>query len=118
MPTTVIHIKDAPQGWSKNSDYVYVGRGGRQQKRSLLGNPWAIGNPHPDTGKPIARGEAIELFKERTLPGLLKDHPYAIHALKGKILVCFCGAGRCHGDSLAEAADQTEEYMLSKSYRG
>ena len=112
MPTTVIHIGNAPAGWEKNPDYVYIGRAKHGEQPSLLGNPYAIGDKHPDTGKPIIRGEAIELFKKYRLPVLVEKHPYAIHTLKGKILVCFCGAGRCHGDSLAEAANETEGYML------
>jgi hypothetical protein len=111
MPTTVVHIADAYKqdpNWKKNPDYVYVGRARGDAKPSLLGNPYAVKAPHPDTGRPIQHGEAIELFKERRLPYLLKRHPYAIYALKGKILVCFCGAGRCHGDCLATTADTME----------
>ncbi len=108
MPTTVIHIAEAPKGWNRNPDYVYIGRSRRGAPPSLLGNRYALGDPHPNTGLPIRRGEAIELFRERQLPELLKKHPYAVYALKGKILVCFCGAGHCHGDCLAVTADTME----------
>ena len=40
MPTTVIHIKDAPLGWQNNPNYVYVGRANTKNgvNRSLFAN--------------------------------------------------------------------------------
>jgi hypothetical protein len=93
--TTVIHIKDAPPGWKTNPDYEYIGRG------SLWGNPYPIGMPHPDTGVAMDRGGVCDLFDERALPVLRPQ----LHLLGGKTLVCFCHPKRCHGHSLARAAD-------------
>lgn len=95
METTVIHIKDAPTGWRRDPRYVYIGRG------SQWGNPYPIGKSHPVTKQPMTRDDVCDLFEERALPILL---PY-VHKLVGKILVCFCHPERCHGHSLARAAN-------------
>jgi hypothetical protein len=100
----VVHIKKDPYD-------VYIGRSGKGTT-SKWGNPYRIGDPHPETGEPIKRGEAIPLFKEHAVGGagrhLLKD----IGELDGKTLGCFCapkgGVGSpvahdalvCHGQIL------------------
>lgn len=71
---------------------VYIGRG------SPYGNKFRIGDPHPDTGKPMSRDDVCELFKQRILPSL------DLTELVGKDLVCFCKPKRCHGDDLLSAA--------------
>ncbi len=88
--TTVIRIDAAPAGWKTNSDYVYIGR------PSKWGNPY-----HVSTG----RTACIALFREyaECTPQLLNS----LHELRGKTLVCFCKPQACHGDVLAELADQT-----------
>lgn len=94
--TKVIHIKNAPLGWRLNPNYEYIGRG------SPWGNPYPIGKAHPVTGQPMTRDDVCDLFDERALPILL---PY-VHQLKGKTLVCYCHPQRCHGHSLAKAAEE------------
>ncbi len=101
MKTKVIHIRDAPQGWKNNPEYVYIGRG------SPWGNPFRIGDPSQEDGIISNRGrldraDVIQLFKTHTLPGLMKQ----IHLLRGKILVCFCAPQDCHGDCYIEALDE------------
>lgn len=78
----------------KKSKYdVYVGRG------SKWGNPFVI-------GKDGTRKEVIKKYKKWLLnnPSLLKDLP----ELKGKILGCWCFPKECHGDILAELANNVE----------
>ena len=67
---------------------------------SIYGNPFRVGDPHPETGIPIERGEAVSLF-ERWL------HQPAQHALierarrelRGMDLACFCKlSDMCHAD--------------------
>lgn len=96
----VVHCKKDPYD-------VYVGRG--RGEASKWGNSFRIGDPHPETGNPLGRGEAVELYKEWILRGagrrLLKD----IGELEGKTLSCWCapkgGVGAhdplvCHGQIL------------------
>jgi hypothetical protein len=83
--TRVVHCK-------KEKYDVYIGR------PSKWGNPFEI-------GKDGTREEVIEKYKKYLLsrPNLLKD----ISELKGKILGCWCKPLACHGDILAELADET-----------
>ena len=98
MPTKVIHIKDAPKGWEKDDQFVYIGRG----KGRLWGNPFEIGKPDPRTGMPMTRNDVCELFEKYLLNSekLLQ----ALPGLKGKTLICFCAPKQCHGDTLARYA--------------
>lgn len=81
---------------------VYIGRG------SIWGNPFT----HKQLDKTKAefqtasREESIEKYREwiMTQPQLLER----IHELKGKTLCCFCKPAACHGDVLAELADQVD----------
>ena len=70
------------------TDAVYIGRG------SPYGNPFVIGEPHPETGLPMTRDDVCELFEQHVLPSL------DLAGIVGKDLVCFCKPKRCHGDSL------------------
>jgi len=85
MKTTVVNCRTEPYD-------VYIGR------PSKWGNRFEI----PKHGD---REHVIELFRAwiRTQPQLLKD----LHELKGKRLGCFCAPRSCHGDVLAELADNT-----------
>lgn len=96
MPTTVINIKDAPPDWKDNPQYTYIGR------PSLWGNPFKIGvdgsrkrvMSQYRNWLPGFRTHMGETFKHKLL-GEIKD----------KILVCHCKPLFCHGDVLAELAD-------------
>ena len=97
MATQVIHIKDAPEGWREDPRFVYIGRG------SKWGNPWRIGSPHPNQPqRKMTRDDVCELFENLQLPELLEQ----VAELHGKVLVCYCHPKRCHGHSLARAADE------------
>lgn len=82
---------------------VYIGRGSR------WGNPFRIGDPHPETGRPITRGAAIQLFKEYAVWGEGRHLLRHLGELEGQVLGCFCapkgGVGAhdplvCHGQIL------------------
>lgn len=84
--------EDNVEGARPNS--VYIGR------PSKWGNPFEI-------GKDGTREEVIERYREwiaLQLP-LLK----ALPELRGKVLVCWCKPLACHGDVLAELANQVGE---------
>ncbi len=111
----VVHIKKDPYD-------IYIGRSGKGTA-SKWGNPFRIGDPHPKTGTPIQRAEAIRLFKEYVVRGeglhLLKD----LGELDGKTLGCFCapkgGAGAhdplvCHGQILLLLGEHRRRVMERK----
>ena len=77
---------------------VYIGRG------SKWGNPFSHLESTKAEYKVETREEAIEKYREwiLTQPRLLAD----LYELKGKTLCCFCKPKACHGDILAELADQ------------
>jgi hypothetical protein len=85
--TKVVHCKRSPYD-------VYIGR------PSKWGNPFVV-------GKDGTREEVVSKYREwiKTQPHLLTE----VSTLKDKILGCWCknnkGKGDCHGDVLAEIAD-------------
>ena len=87
MKTKVVHCKRARYD-------VYIGR------PSKWGNPFRI-------GRDGNREEVIRKYREWLLnnPKLLAQ----IHELRGKTLGCWCKPAACHGDVLAELADQSPE---------
>ena len=91
---------------------MYIGRARGGEGRNVYGNPWCIGQMHPETGAPMTRADVIEWFEKDTLPKI-KDLVHRgtgktlLQFLKGKILVCFCKPEDCHGDPMAAAADNS-----------
>ena len=78
----VVHVK-------KGRFTRWVARG------SKWGNPFRIGGPHPGTGRPLRRGEAIDLYKEwivRGVPGHGDGRHLLSHLgeLENQVLGCFC----------------------------
>ena len=88
MTTTVIHKRDMRPG------DVYIGRPSR------WGNPFVIGTDGD-------REEVIDKYRAWVVeqPHLLALIP----TLKGKRLACFCAPQPCHGDVLAELAEESGE---------
>jgi hypothetical protein len=114
----VVHVNKDPFD-------VYIGRPNRRAglAGSVWANPFRIGDPHPETGAPIQRGEAVELFKEWIARGegrcLLKQ----LGELEGKTLGCWCakkgGVGThgpvvCHGQILLLLLDHRRRVMERK----
>lgn len=88
--TTVVHCK-------KEKFDVYIGRPG------IWGNPYSHKNDTKAEFVVASRDEAVAKYKEYILnnPDLLKK----LHLLKGKVLGCWCKPQSCHGDILAELAN-------------
>lgn len=86
VKTYVVHNKKSPYN-------IYIGR------PSKWGNPFTI-------GRDGTREEVIEKYKEwlLTQPKLLED----LRELRGKVLGCWCKPMACHGDVLADMADNIE----------
>jgi hypothetical protein len=82
--TRVVHVK-------KDQYDVYIGR------PSSFGNPFVIGQDG-------TRAEVIAKYREWVVqqPELMAS----LGELRGKVLGCFCKPQACHGDVLAELADQ------------
>ena len=98
IKTKVIHISKAPANWKDNSNYVYIGRGGR------LGNPFVLGADGN-------RAQVLSKYRAH-LEEQLRENPEMMQLLrwiKGRILVCYCKPKRCHGDILAFYADQLQD---------
>lgn len=85
MSTLVVHCK-------KSSYDVYIGR------PTKWGNPFVI-------GKDGLREAVVMKYKR-----YLEKHPELVEAAKielsGKILGCWCAPHLCHGDILAEIANE------------
>jgi hypothetical protein len=84
--TRVVHCKVEPFD-------IYIGR------PSKWGNPFKI-------GKDGSREEVIQKYRQwvSTDPMLMTQ---LATELKGKVLGCWCKPDACHGDVLAELADET-----------
>ena len=91
MSTKVVHCKKAKYD-------VYIGR------PSKWGNPFSYKQGTLAKYKVNNREESIQRYGEwiMTQPQLLAD----LHELKGKVLGCWCKPLSCHGDILAELANQ------------
>lgn len=88
MTTTVVHYKKEPYD-------IYIGR------PSKWGNPFVV-------GRDGTRAEVVERYREYLHTDgahLRKD----IHELKDKVLGCWCKPQACHGDVLAELANNIKE---------
>ena len=91
---TVVHCR-------KDSFHVYIGR------PSPWGNPFVI-------GKDGSREEVIEKYKV-----WLDSQPYLlskIHELQGKVLGCHCAPRPCHGNWLAELANEESGSEIFEPY--
>lgn len=104
MPkTTVVNIKDHPD-WKKKG-YVYIGRS------TIFGNPFRI-------TKKLTRARVIALYRThfwKTIEPMSAGSGYdpkfrkAVHALKGKTLVCHCVPKACHGNVIADYLNKRGE---------
>lgn len=92
--TKVVHCKKDPYD-------IYIGR------PSKFGNPYSHKDGTKAKFKSKSRKESIELFREWITNGdgkyLLND----LHEIRGKVIGCWCKPKPCHGDVLAELADQS-----------
>ena len=94
MSTRVINIKDAPEKWSYNTDYVFIGRPGFYKNKFEFGK---------DGDRDMVCDKFHNWFYEEEQKYL---RILAMEQLRGKTLVCFCKEEgkevRCHGDTYVE----------------
>lgn len=102
MQTTVINIKDAPDGWQTDSHYVYIGRYNSRYgvQKSRWHNPFKLTTDNTEQREQCCIQYTRYLLKNLHLPGYLDE-------LKGKTLVCYCSPKLCHGHVLASLSDRT-----------
>jgi len=115
--TTVINIKDAPQGWMSDPKYVYIGRerAGRVDPEIPLSRQTVVTGKW---GNPIVLRfekhrqqiyDAYEIWLHKQPASFLREMD---RQLWGKILVCFCKPKLCHGDAIVAYVDRNEsEYI-------
>lgn len=109
MKTTVVNLKH-------EAFDVYIGRAAtrasdaRCHEESMFANPFPLTKALVATlGDAGARRHVIEQFRQHLL-NCLEENPGvwvpALRNLKGKRLGCWCKPLACHGDVLAEFAQQ------------
>lgn len=98
MNTLVINIRNAPAGWERDPQFVYIGRPGK-------GHDGSFGNPFPLT-REAARGSTLERYRIWLWNQLNTDLEFRakVADLHTRTLVCFCAPAPCHGNVLARAA--------------
>lgn len=96
--TKVIHIRNAPNDWQNNSNYVYIGRPSKDGN-GYFGNSHVIGWCNL-CYKEHDRMECIAAFKQDHEARVQTDSAYKekVMGLKDKTLVCFCAPQACHGN--------------------
>lgn len=109
----VVHVK-------KDRYTRWIARG------SKWGNPFRIGDPHPQTGETMTRQDVLTLHKEWILRGEGRRLLGQLGELEGEILGCFCAeAGGidehdprvCHGQRLLKLLRWREKKIAQKKQR-
>lgn len=105
--TVPVNMKEVPN-IIQTKKYVYCGRPSNTKltydnwkAHFSWGNPFEIGQRHPDTGEQMTRDDVIQLHKEKIPHQKVAE----VYQLKGKALGCFCKPKACHCDYLAELAN-------------
>lgn len=104
--TTVINLRNLkidPREWVKDPKHIYIGR----VSKKLPGSKWANDNLPEDFPSLEA---CIEKYREDLKKSPLMDE---IHELKDSVLGCYCKPNKCHGDVLAEYANQPPNHSQS-----
>jgi uncharacterized protein DUF4326 len=92
MTTLVINRKNQSP---TNTGSVYIGR------PSIFGNPFIL-------GRDGTRSQVIGKYEVYVRDRIKKDAKFreAVKGLRGKVLSCWCKPLTCHGDVLAQLAEE------------
>lgn len=93
---------------------VYIGRAGHGHD-GRFGNPVRVGRPCPICGETHREvGSTLFCYDLYLTLRVTLDDTFreAVRGLAGKRLGCFCAPAPCHGDTLAEMADQLAEGVM------
>jgi hypothetical protein len=103
MKTRVIHWRDRHQYDPEPDELVYIGRA--MPRLGLKASIWAN---YYRIGQDGTREEVIAKYRTYLEAELMADGGLAddLAELSGHILACWCKPAACHGDVLAELADQ------------
>lgn len=76
----------------------------------MWGNPYKVGDPHPDHGLPMTALEAVALFEQRYIDPAVDLGPRSTRMVRrelaGRDLVCWCPLDApCHADVLLRIAN-------------
>lgn len=99
--TQVVNVRDLPEGWTYDEQYVYIGRTHGMLRGSRWANPFRVGR-----GK--TRLDVLRDFRayfNKRLRGQFSDFREATLKLAGKTLVCWCKPLVCHGDIIVAYLD-------------
>lgn len=81
------------------------------------GNPFSIGDPHPETGKPMSRDDVCEWFdlnlRENKDDARFQWMRNNIEELEGKVWLCFCHPLRCHCESFGWLIEPATRIQLA-----
>lgn len=86
--TTVVNLRYAPYD-------VYIGRAGKG-KDGYFGNPYTL---HREADRALVLKQYLAHFIVRIQNDA--EFKVRIHALRGKVLGCFCAPRLCHGNIIA-----------------
>lgn len=102
----VVNIRDLPDGWQHDPQYVYIGRRNWKPEYRVDTSKWA--NPF-HIGIDGSRSEVIYKYRTYLLgsPHLLVQ----LGELLDKTLVCWCMPKPCHGDVLVELATDLQHLV-------
>lgn len=109
MTTQVVNVKDYKpyslywNNQSPDSPYIYIGRAVPYQ--IPIDSKWCNPFRLKDKNDMIERHEVIRKYKEYILAN--SELMNQLHELKDKVLGCWCKPLPCHGDILAELADNS-----------
>lgn len=117
--TKVINIKDAPEDWMNDPQFVYIGRPGNGL-RGPFGNPCAVDGRCPVCGEiHKTPGSTLVCYEQYLRTRLMKEWDFneEFRKLHGKTLVCFCKPGPCHGDVMLEKIEFFAKHPVIGPFR-
>lgn len=104
--TSVVNIRDLPESWTDDADYVFVGRPSVYGNQHRVGMCFVCNRSHD-------RYEAVRLHAEEAREKFRTDMVFraAVEKLRGKKLACFCKRPDvevpCHADIYVELSGTT-----------
>ena len=92
-------------------DSVYCGRGKGWNGR--WGNPYSIGQRHPETGRFMTRDAVCDLYEPYIL-GKIERGLLDLTELEGRNLICWCWPERCHCLFLIKIANTQQQALFEE----
>lgn len=77
----------------------------RIDRKTKWGNPFKIGDPHPQWGYAMTRAVVVHEYKN-WLINKVASEPSFLEPLRDKRLACWCSPSLCHGEAILEVLDE------------